>query len=171
MKMVYERPMMMAEVYATNAYCNACGTILKNGILTTDDKHAYRNTGKDTWQPALGFTKDDLSHTFKNDNIYQTVEGNCNNGCSDASQSIWRCTCDDHPGETWYLEYSHYYSAHTVGTPENPVPTFCLYKDADNDGKFDIIHFANDFPAIENGSDYNVAVVIYTEGESVVSNS
>ena len=169
MKMAYERPLMMAEVYATNAYCNACGTSLKNGILTTDADHAYRNINGDKWQPGLGFTAADLSHTFNNNNIYQITQGNCNgqHSSSEREQAIWACTCDHEDGSVWYLEYSHYYSMHMNGGKD----TFCLYKDADGDGNFDIIHNSNNFPAIENGSDYNVAVVIYTEGESVVSNS
>ena len=167
MKMVYERPVMKAEVYATNAYCNACGTRLSD-TLVTDKDHVYGNVYGAEWKPGAGITADMLGHTFDNDSIYAYTQGNCTGGhtTEEKQQAIWECTCENHGDTKWYLEYSHYYSEHVNGGKD----TFCLYMD-DGDGKFEIIKNHNDFPYKETNSDTNAGVVIYSIQENVVSNS
>ena len=173
MKMAYERPMMMAEVYAANAYCNTCGASFKNGMLTTSaDKAMNFNGDTDGWQPGnSGFTADDLSHTFDSTSVYEYTDGLCGGygqtQHSDKSQAIWKCTCKDHEGETWFLEWSHYYTMHVNGGQD----TFFLYQDSNKNGKFDITGNSTSFPAQEPGSDYNVAIVVYDEDVSIVPNS
>lgn len=168
MKKIYECPVMMAEVYETNAYCSSCGTSFKNGTLTTDASRAKSSNNGSGWNPGnSGFTRDDLTHTFNNKVIFETSKGLCGglgSGCDNKDQSIWKCTC--HPDEPWYLEWSHYYSVHV-----NHNDTFFLYKEANNNNHFDITPNSNHWPAKESGTDYNVAQIVYTENESVVVNS
>lgn len=174
MKMVYERPMMMAELYATNAYCNACGTSFKNGKLTTSAEQAksHNNGTLGSWDPGnSGFKPEDLSHTFDGTKPYQYSEGLCGGygqtQHSDKSQAIWKCTCEDceKNGEVWFLEWSHYYTMHLNGGQD----TFFLYKDMDGDGEFDITPNASTFPSYTPGqTDYNVAIVVYDEDVSIV---
>lgn len=169
MKKIYESPVMMVEIYKTNAYCSSCGTSFKDGTLTTVASRANStNNGNGNWSAgSSGFTKDDLTHTFTNSNIFETSEGLCGwgNECDNKDQSIWKCTC--HPNDPWYLEWSHYYSVHENGGKD----TFFLYHEENNNGHFDITERSTRWPAKENGSDYNVAQIVYTENESIVANS
>lgn len=171
MKKVYERPVMMAEEYTTNAYCNSCGTSFKTGNLVLNQNSTFCSTNNDGGKWTAGrhnFKKDGLYHTFSNENIYQTVDGSCGifgPKCENNSQSIWRCTCCDEP---WYLELSHYYTEHV----NHGAPTFFLYKEATGDQSFNIIGSADSWPAVEQGhSDYNVAQVVFQEEEGIVDNS
>lgn len=169
MKRVYERPVMMAEVYETMAYCNGCGTSFKNGTITTIAALANStNNGNGNWSPGnSGFDESDLVHTFDNTSIYETKNGLCGWGsnCENKSQSIWKCTC--HPGDPWYLEWSHYYTVHQ----NNGKDTFFLYHEENENNSFDITPNSTSWPAIENGTDYNVAQIVYNENESIVANS
>ena len=81
---------------------------------------------------------------------------------------IWKCTCDStaHPGETWYLEWSHYYSVHA-----NEKDTFFLYKEYNGKDGVTITPNSSTWPAIENGTDINVAQVTSATLENLVSNS
>lgn len=176
MKKIYERPVMKADVYETNAYCVACGTSIKGNLVldpNRTDCAFYKNDRLQAWSSAsvgsyqnrVTFTKDDLVHTFS-DAYTDTRPGNCNEGCPSVDQTIWICDCG---GEKWYLEWSHHYSVHEFGTP-----TFFLYKEysgSDTKDRFDVIKMASSFPAQSGGSDYNVAMVVYAQDESVVGNS
>lgn len=163
MKKNYESPIMLAEVYKTNAYCGACNTSL-NGQLQTDPNNAYSDDRGTKWKPKSGFsiTTADLSHTFPA-NPTATSTGLCGGYGStqheDKSQSIWECNCTTHPGETWFLEWSHYYSIHLNGGNS----TFFLYKDANGNGEFDIVNQGGSYPTQSSGSDINVAMVKYNE--------
>lgn len=176
MKNVYERPVMMAEVYKTNDYCAVCGDTVTLDNLILDDKCQYysdKNFFDPLWSPGLGFKKEDLYHEF--DGVATTQSpGICNPGtCASKMQPIWKCTCTDHPGETWYLEWSHHYSVHDNNGRNGD--TFFLYKEAGTDSNnpngFDITGNSTSWPAKESRSDYNVARVVYRHGESVVANS
>lgn len=168
MKKIYECPVMMAEVYETNAYCSSCGASFKNGTLTTDASRAKSSNNGTGWNPGnSGFTTADLTHTFNNNDIYETIEGVCGWGslaCDNKKQSIWKCTC--HPTDPWYLEWSHYYSVH-----QNRHDTFFLYHEANGQDGCTITPKSSHWPAKESGTDYNVAQIVYTENESVVVNS
>lgn len=173
MKKNYEHPVMVAEEYKVNSYCGSCGAVIKNGILTTSSAGANSsNNGRGNWKPGTsGFTTDNLVHTFDNDKIFQTVEGLCTPypDCGEGNkwQSVWQCNCTNHPGETWYLEWSHYFSVHQ----NKGADTFFLYKEVNDPKNFNITEHSNRWPAIEPGSDYNVAQIVFTEGESLVINS
>lgn len=168
MKKIYESPVMMVEIYKTNAYCSSCGTSFKDGTLTTDASHAKSsNDGGYNWKPGDSrFGPDDLKHTFKNGEIFEYSEGLCGGGrgCDNKDQAIWKCTC--HPDSPWYLEWSHYYSIH-----ENGADTFFLYHEEYDSDHFNITRSSREWPAIEYHSDYNVAQIVYTENESIVANS
>lgn len=175
MKKVYESPVMMAEAYETNAYCAGCGAMIKNGELILNQNSTFNssNKGGNNWQEGYGLKKTDLYHTFKNSSIDLTVDGYCgntggypfggSNECEDKAQSVWKCTCTRHPGETWYLEWSHYYSVH-----ENGQDTFFLYKETNGTSGLTITPTATSWPQQQSGTDLNVAQVIYQEGESMV---
>ena len=108
MKMVYERPLMKAQVFAVNNYVAACtdpnlladvdtsaGTIIdlnKRGFTSVID-YNNRPTGID------GF---DLTHIFEQINkqeMYSYADG-----YEGDKQYVWSATGND--GKTYYLEYS-----------------------------------------------------------------
>ena len=161
MKKVYERPVMMAEVYETNTYCNACGDVFETGELILNENSIFNRThnGGNNWgkrgHDTKGYKKEDLYHTFNNNNMAPDSNGICpDNSHQNISQSIWKCTC--HPLKPWYLEHSHYYSKHEKGGD-----TFFLYEEINGNGRFDITPNTTSWPAKNNGTDYNVAEVVF----------
>lgn len=169
MKMVYERPVMKAEVYATNAYCSACGPELTK-VLTTSASSA-RNSINDRngWDPGRsGFTESDLAHTFDPNGAIGAEIGLCGpfgSSCDNTNETVWQCSC--HPDDPWYLEWSHYYSVHD--NRGNNGDVFFLYHESNGVPGIQLTPNSSNFPAIENGTDYNVALVVYKE-EDLINN-
>lgn len=105
MKLAYERPVMRAEAFATNAYCSACGgqvsfldgalslaKDLVSGWFTIGFLGGYRDTTpKDVWT-GLTFQQDS-----RRDMTSQA------NGFEGQKQYYWTATAED---TKYYLEYS-----------------------------------------------------------------
>ena len=169
MKKVYERPVMMAEEYTTNAYCNSCGETFTTLTLDSNNKYSSSNNSGRWFSNGSGFTKDDLYHEFDGDNISGTTNGVCGPGGyveqgHNVVSNIWQCTC--HPDDPWYLEYSHYYSVHA-----NHKATYFLYKEANGISGCQITQNASSWPSKDSVSDYNVAQVVFSTNTTEVSNS
>lgn len=164
MKKIYERPVLMAEEYKTNAYCGSCD-MTKNGFLVTDADRAYGSDRKTAWTGSSSFPSikaADLHHFFDPSKKTNT-EGSCGMYGSgyghDNTQFVIPCEC--HPGNPWYLEFSHYYSVHQNGF--KGTDTYFLYKEAYDSTGFNIVDQGGNYPYQNaNGqSDINVAMVRY----------
>lgn len=120
MKRVYERPVMKAEVFETNAYCGACAEKppVLTGNLIVDLAHGnwYSNNNGAVWNadPDDYITRHEFVEANK-------VAQKSNYGNLD--QYYWKCSC--HPNSPYYLEYS----ANFTENYNDGVPTFFLYRE------------------------------------------
>lgn len=129
MKMVYERPVMSAELYVTNAYCNVCTSrpVLATTINTSDDVERWFSPRNDSSISASDLSEWDLSHVFEQGSALDMVrpEGVWGAG---QTQYFWKCSCPEHSDGSakgsYYLEYSTEWADKYTG--EN---VFVLYKE------------------------------------------
>ncbi len=162
MKKVYERPIMKAEVYQTNAYCGACADKppVLTGTLTVslDQGNWYSNNNGLEWNGNPNSY--DTDHTFIEAN---KIAQKSNYGNLD--QYYWECSCCPE-GSKYYLEYS----ANFTENYNNGTPTFFLYQEANNREGLQLAS-AKSWPHTGRNIDTCVAQVRYTQDSSPVINS
>lgn len=166
--MTYERPMMQAEVYATNAYCGACednptpnkdiirvdhGTDGQNWIGSFNWGPGFQVTGTNPW--SANGTNYDLSHEFTSDDRISMTNPNTNQ-----QQWYWKCTCGEHDDGSatgsYYLEYS------ADWTTRLGDDSFVLFKENTDNTSLQV-GTKNTFPAKpESTIDTAIAMVTYT---------
>lgn len=162
MKKFYERPVMRAEVYETNAYCGACANsapvLTGNLVVDLGQGNWYSDNDGTKWN---GDPADyDTCHTFVEANkvAQKSNYGNLN-------QYYWECSC--HSDTPYYLEYS----ANFTENYNDGSPTFFLYKEDTGD---QILQLASALQWPDKGgkwADTVVAQVRYTEETKRVVNS
>lgn len=162
MKKAYERPLMKAEIFETNAYCGACADQppVLTGQLVVDlaNGNWYSDNRGTAWSgnPAAYITR----HTFVEAN---KVAQTSNYGGLD--QYYWKCSC--HEGSPYYLEYS----ANFTENYNNGNPTFFLYKEDTGNQTLELaqaMRWPNDGG---RNADEVVAMVSYTPETTPVVNS
>lgn len=182
MRMTYERPIMQAEQYVSNAYCGAC---TDNPVLNTDvlnvspsnDASSWFsgvNTGNGGGRPGSGngqwttlpFDEDavsgyDLDHTFLSSSRVVMTNPNSN-----TTQWYWTCNCESHSDGSatgsYYLEYTSHWSG------ELGSDTFILYKEDTHNHVLDI---ASGATLPNGGGNSDIAVVGVTYTHPVVADS
>ncbi|MBQ8619629.1 MAG: hypothetical protein IJ418_19280 [Clostridia bacterium] len=174
MKLAYERPMMGAELYQTNAYCNGCerdvdsqswGVSKESSTYYTrvdlnwsnmsvgndsDENQVWNETDPFVYQYGPGENDKitfEMEHTF-DPAADKVTAGSCGDNNSDHSnsQSFWYCNCHD---GRYMLELSHFWSNHVntnnlFAGNSDYNQVFFLYYDVNDDGVFNI----------QGGSDY-----------------
>lgn len=161
MKMTYERPMMSAEVYQTNAYCGACTTgtptLLESITTGIGDLWKWFNprTGNTITPNTNSYS---YEHTFaKGEAIEMTSQAS---GFEGTTQYYWKCTGTD----GYYLEYSAEWGAKYGNN------TFVLFKEDSNNDQLDVNWYNwGSFPDTNNrnGTDIAVAAVTVYESQGV----
>lgn len=176
MKMVYERPMMQAEQYVTNAYCNVCTSrpILETTITTSADPADWfsPNSGNTISSNRLeGYA---LGHTFNQGAAIEMTRPEGVYGAGE-TQYYWVCSCTDcaNKGDRYYLEYSAEWADDSRYEGKN---IFVLYKENTNDNDLDIV-WTNGGNLPDGGSgwnekgDYGIGATFVSIGQTVVDNS
>lgn len=159
MKTKYERPLIKAELFQTNAYCGSCtGQVQLNGKLIVDEI----NPGGWTWNPdRVNYT---THHEFKESNKTSMINSN-------TGQQQYYYNCLD--GDGYYLEYSAHWSESQELSGGNP--TFFLYKETNGKNGLQLAASNGPWPTVtgrgDNKSDTCVAKVVYDQGTSPVINS
>ncbi|MBE5798434.1 MAG: hypothetical protein E7321_00580 [Clostridiales bacterium] len=141
MKMAYEKPMVRAELYQTNAYCSVCTSgvpVLTTDISTSENGSWFSPVLGPSWgdnKQTLLSAGWDLSHTF-NQGKAETMVSQAT-GHVGQTQYYWVCDCPDcaEKGEHYLLEYSAQWSSDTRYKDQN---IFVLYKDTTGDQKLQV---------------------------------
>lgn len=130
MKMAYERPVMQAELFATNAYCGACNRnqqiVGQQLVVDWNIKGNWKSNGwssSSIWDAedyAKYSEQFDLSHTF-----LQSSKAPVRNPNTGATQHYWTCNCTDHGDDVYYLEWSDFWTNSVNGGKD----TFVLFKE------------------------------------------
>lgn len=161
MKKSYEKPVMKAEEFVTNAYCGSCeGQFVLNGRLdVSPDSWGSSNMSSD-WSDRDNLVpnaEENITHSFvQKDSIPMRDDD------GDA-QYFWKCS--HAVGCPYYLEFSHDFTERNNG-----AETFFLYKEVNGRDGLQISGGFN-WPLQNRGDDLCVAQVVYTTGKDPVVNS
>lgn len=172
MKKSYEKPVMKAEEFVTNAYCAACGEWVLNGtLIVTNDNWTWpvvdNNGDKTVVYPRRNGKTYYTDHTF-DESSYGTFKG-----FGGGEHKYWMCTCAGHNGR-YFLEYSDHHSGDSRYGGGNGKKVFYLYYDLDGDGRFDTASYnssANGPWGGADGEDLALSRVTYDAGSTPVVNS
>lgn len=180
MRMAYERPMMRAELYATNAYCGACttnpqldGTLTVKASQWQSDVDGLAGDWEDTWVSTgygpnasgyymfanAGGTQHDLTFSSENSTPITSTDANG----KEYTGYYWTTTCNCCTSGTYYLEYSAGF------TDREGKDCFILYYE-DNGQTGLQLGTGSSFP-LDNGSSGDMAVAWATFELGTLPNS